>query len=332
MENHSTTLQNKPNEPVQPIPEKGRAWRIIAVVLALHMVLLGFVVLIQGCSKSETPTTTENSVSGSPEQDAASHANSNLASSPSNLEFKPISSDVLTPEEHLSLPEASTSENPQATPEPLAVPSAAPAAEFTHSEALKTLPLPQEQLEVPRTEPTEKAEIIPEPAPQTIETPKSSPHTSYTVKKGDTLTRVSKKFGLPISEIAQANHLNSRSILKIGQKLDIPSEGRQVASNPPRSAPVKTATKRQGNSSSSKIHVVRSGENPSSIARRYGISVKTLMNVNHLVNPAKIKVNQKLIIPRISTAGAKTHSVREQNVPTTSTRNYSQTDHSSQKI
>lgn len=45
-------------------------------------------------------------------------------------------------------------------------------------------------------------------------------------------------------------------------------------------------------------HRVRRGESPGSIARRYGVSVRTLMRANGIRNPRQLKVNTTLRIPR----------------------------------
>lgn len=46
----------------------------------------------------------------------------------------------------------------------------------------------------------------------------------YTVKRGDGLIKLSKRYGIPVEVLAQANNLNSRSSLHVGQKLTIPSK------------------------------------------------------------------------------------------------------------
>ncbi len=45
------------------------------------------------------------------------------------------------------------------------------------------------------------------------------------------------------------------------------------------------------------VHRVRRGESPSSIARRYGISVRELMRANGIRNPRHLRVNETLQIP-----------------------------------
>lgn len=45
----------------------------------------------------------------------------------------------------------------------------------------------------------------------------------YTVIKGDTLSKIAGKFGIPISSLLALNHLNSPNLIFIGQQLQIPN-------------------------------------------------------------------------------------------------------------
>uniref|UniRef100_A0A7V3YF47 LysM peptidoglycan-binding domain-containing protein n=1 Tax=Candidatus Caldatribacterium californiense TaxID=1454726 RepID=A0A7V3YF47_9BACT len=48
---------------------------------------------------------------------------------------------------------------------------------------------------------------------------------TYTVKEGDTLWNISRRFGIPLKELLQANGLRETSVLQIGQVLRVPSRG-----------------------------------------------------------------------------------------------------------
>lgn len=47
--------------------------------------------------------------------------------------------------------------------------------------------------------------------------------TSYTVRKGDTLERIARRFGVSTSTLARTNGLRSANLVRIGQRLSIPA-------------------------------------------------------------------------------------------------------------
>jgi LysM repeat protein len=62
----------------------------------------------------------------------------------------------------------------------------------------------------------------------------------YTVKGGDTLLAIGLRYGLPWERIAEANGLNERSLLQIGQLVRIPGSGASTA--PPPDVPTEEYT------------------------------------------------------------------------------------------
>ncbi len=64
---------------------------------------------------------------------------------------------------------------------------------------------------------------------------------SYTVKSGDTLTKIAKSHGTSVKAIESANGLSTTKI-KVGQKLKIPSKGEATAAAPVAPAPVVDTT------------------------------------------------------------------------------------------
>jgi LysM repeat protein len=50
--------------------------------------------------------------------------------------------------------------------------------------------------------------------------------------------------------------------------------------------------------SSGKIYTVAKGDNPVKIARKLKVSYEDLITLNHIEDPRKLKVGQKLLIPR----------------------------------
>ncbi len=57
------------------------------------------------------------------------------------------------------------------------------------------------------------------------------------------------------------------------------------------------------------LHVVRKGDTPGAIARRYGSSVDAILAANGIRNPRALRVGQTLIVPRGSVAASERHTV-----------------------
>jgi len=110
---------------------------------------------------------------------------------------------------------------------------------------------------------------------------------TYRVRKGDTLYRISRSFGVSLSEIQEFNDLNSRNVIKPGQRLLIPRDQVRLADKPSDNRVRKSAKL---------VHVVRRGENLLGISRSYGVSVEDLMRWNSLSRREVIRSGQRLVI------------------------------------
>lgn len=102
----------------------------------------------------------------------------------------------------------------------------------------------------------------------------------YKVKKGDTLYRIARNYGVSVKQIKQANGLRVSDI-KPGDRIVVPSK--------------KTGIARKGDNGNNNLitHKVRKGENLYRISRRYGVSVKDIRRLNNL-SGSFVKVGQKL--------------------------------------
>lgn len=103
---------------------------------------------------------------------------------------------------------------------------------------------------------------------------------SYTVKSGDSLWSIAKKFGISVEELRIANNLTS-NLLRIGQTLKIPKQEVEIIP-----------------SEDNTIYIVKSGDTLYSIANKYNISVNELINYNNL-SSTNLKVGQQLLIPKV---------------------------------
>ncbi len=104
----------------------------------------------------------------------------------------------------------------------------------------------------------------------------STPTGEYIVKKGDTLYSIAEQLGTTVDELKRLNNLTS-NILSIGQVLLTNSSGitGEVVEN---------------------TYTVKAGDTLYSIAKKYGISVDTLKQMNSLTNNL-LSIGQVLIVP-----------------------------------
>lgn len=132
--------------------------------------------------------------------------------------------------------------------------------------------------------------------------PKSALAATHKVAPGDTWWGISRRFGLSVDALQQANEGKT---LKVGQTLRIP--GRRGADRATEAAETgKWAAKRAN-------YVVRQGDTIWSISRQFRTDPATLLQANALGRDAALRVGQKLFVPdagsaqtRVATAKAET--------------------------
>jgi LysM repeat protein len=99
---------------------------------------------------------------------------------------------------------------------------------------------------------------------------------------------------------------------------DTPPKARPVVSEKPiaphselkTSHPASKETHPNTPASSGKTYVVKKGDNPVTIAKKLNVSYDNLIGVNHIDNPRKLQVGQKLLIPNKNTKTKKKKSNR----------------------
>lgn len=147
----------------------------------------------------------------------------------------------------------------------------------------------------------------------------------YTVKSGDSLWSISRKFGVTVNDLKKVNNLSS-NLLSIGRNLIIPGKKNNTSSNEyvvkkgdtlygiankynvsvdnlksynnlsTDSLSIGQIIKIPDNKVNSNEYVVKSGDSLYSISRKYGVSVDELMSVNNLKSTV-LSVGQVLKIP-----------------------------------
>lgn len=112
---------------------------------------------------------------------------------------------------------------------------------------------------------------------------KTAKASTYTVKRGDSISEIAAKNGISTAALLKANNLTAKQANKIqpGRKLTIPAK----------SGAEKTAK--------NTIHTVKRGESVARIATRYGVTTQDILKANNLTmkQAEKIQPGRQLTIP-----------------------------------
>ncbi|MFA5322109.1 MAG: NlpC/P60 family protein [Smithella sp.] len=115
----------------------------------------------------------------------------------------------------------------------------------------------------------------------------------YKVKSGDTLSGISKKFGVSVNQIKQENNLQQSRIRK-NQVLSISTKKSS-----------KTTAK-----SKSSYYTVKKGDTLSRIAQKTQVPLKKIVALNHL-NNKRLRIGQKIVLAKTTDIPAKSISGAE---------------------
>ena len=107
--------------------------------------------------------------------------------------------------------------------------------------------------------------------------PNKQKEVKYTVKKGDTLTRIANRYGITINEIVELNNIKNPNLIYVGQILRIPLDN-------------------SINQMQTVYYRVRRGDRLWRIAKMYRTTVYNIARLNGISNPNLIYVGQVLKI------------------------------------
>ncbi len=130
------------------------------------------------------------------------------------------------------------------------------------------------------------AQAAPRPEPAVLRA--NVPGARVKVAKGDTLSTLSRRYGVPVERIMAANNLPDGR-LSIGQQLIIPG-----AKQP--KAPEQLAEADPAPALGQSTYKVQKGDTPHSIADKLGVSEQALIQSNKL-NPNNLRIGQTLVVP-----------------------------------
>ncbi len=107
---------------------------------------------------------------------------------------------------------------------------------------------------------------------------------THTVRSGDTLWSISRKYGVKLNTLLDANNLSAKSTVRAGQKLIVPGAGNA------------TSEKRVDNSNPHRMrYTVRSGDSLLRIAQKFNVDLDDLKRWNNLTG-SELRSGRKLTI------------------------------------
>lgn len=155
------------------------------------------------------------------------------------------------------------------------------------------------------------APAAPTQQPAAPAAPTTNTATTYTVKAGDTLSRIAAQFKMNLAQIAALNQISNLNAIRVGQVLKVSnaagSNNTQNSTQSSAGAPTNTAPSTTG-------YTVKSGDTLSAIAAANGVSLANLLSWNNLSLQAIIYPGQKLTIQNANNA-----TVTTPNAPSTNT-------------
>ena len=121
--------------------------------------------------------------------------------------------------------------------------------------------------------------------------------TEYTVKRGDSLSKIANQYDTSVRAIKAANGLSS-DLIRVGDKLVVPVSGSTGATSGTTAAPSdsisSSSTAPSFSASGARTHTVKSGEYPGKIASQYGMTTDELLVLNGITDPRSLQVGKVL--------------------------------------
>ena len=127
----------------------------------------------------------------------------------------------------------------------------------------------------------------------------------HEVASGDTLLAIARRYGVDLDDILEANGLSERSVLRVGQELEIPGTLAPAAAT---SAPVAVTPTPARTTLPSPMpterpavitHTVAKGDTLGQIGLMYGVSSDAIAAANGIRTSTVLSIGQQLVIPGV---------------------------------
>ena len=139
----------------------------------------------------------------------------------------------------------------------------------------------------------------------------------YTVKGGDTLSRIAGQFNTTVNNLASLNDIHNVNRIYVGQRLLVrqpTTEQQQTQTKQPETSTTTTTN--------SNTYTVKSGDTLSGIAGKFNTTYTQLAQLNHISNPNVIHVGQVLTLHQTTAQNTATNQQEsQQNKQVTTTAN-----------
>ncbi|GBF10948.1 LysM peptidoglycan-binding domain-containing protein [Tepidibacillus sp. HK-1] len=126
-------------------------------------------------------------------------------------------------------------------------------------------------------------------------TPLKTKQIAYTIKKGDTLYQIGKRYGIDWKDIVKVNPSLNFKALKIGSTITIP----YLKNLDYPSIDKAFAEQNETMLSETQVYQIQKGDTLWAISRKYHTSVDSLLNLNQNLNPKQLVIGTMIKLPKV---------------------------------
>jgi len=126
------------------------------------------------------------------------------------------------------------------------------------------------------------------PVKELADDTKRTPRRTYTVRKGDNLWSIARRFEVSEGDLRTWNKLDRKAVLRPGQQLTV--------SAAPVRTPAKTAAPAKSKAASRVVYTVKPGDTLWDIGRRYQVDAREILNWNNLPQGHVLRPGDQLML------------------------------------